>query len=60
LLGDSLAANDVPAIRALLKSLVHGYQPESPVVDWIHLAKHSIVVTPIQTDPAAGLLLTTH
>lgn len=41
LLGDSLNANDVPAIRALLKSLVHGYQPENPVVDWIHLAKTS-------------------
>ena len=40
---DSLNANDVPSIRALLKSLVHGYQPENPVVDWIHLAKNPVV-----------------
>ncbi|MBP6719682.1 MAG: polysaccharide biosynthesis protein, partial [Rhodoferax sp.] len=41
LLDQSLNANEVPAIRALLQSLVHGYQPENPVVDWIYLAKKS-------------------
>jgi FlaA1/EpsC-like NDP-sugar epimerase len=41
----SLNANDVPAIRAMLKSLVHGYQPENPVVDWVHLAQN-----PLATD----------
>jgi len=34
----ALNANDVPAIRALLKELVPGYQPDGAVVDWVHLA----------------------
>ena len=38
--GRVLNANDVPAIRALLQSLVHGYRPENAVVDWIHMAKN--------------------
>jgi hypothetical protein len=29
----------------MLKSLVHGYQPENPVVDWVHLAQN-----PLATD----------
>jgi FlaA1/EpsC-like NDP-sugar epimerase len=36
---DALTANDVPAIRNLLKELVPGYQPEGKVVDWVHLAQ---------------------
>ena len=36
---DALNANDVPAIRNLLKELVPGYQPEGKVVDWVHLAQ---------------------
>lgn len=36
---DALNANDVPAIRTLLKELVPGYQPEGKVVDWVHLAQ---------------------
>ena len=35
----ALNANDVPAIRALLKELVPGYQPDDKVVDWVHLAR---------------------
>lgn len=35
----ALNANDVPAIRALLKELVPGYQPDEEVVDWVHLAQ---------------------
>lgn len=35
----ALNANDVPAIRTLLKELVPGYQPEGKVVDWVHLAQ---------------------
>ena len=37
----ALAANDVPQIRALLKELVPGYQPNGEVVDWVHLARKS-------------------
>lgn len=36
---EALNANDVPAIRNLLKELVPGYQPEGKVVDWVHLAQ---------------------
>ena len=36
-LQQSLAINDVPQIRTLLKELVPGYQPEVEVVDWVHL-----------------------
>jgi len=31
--------NDVAAIRAGIKNLVQGYQPEGEVVDWVHLAR---------------------
>jgi FlaA1/EpsC-like NDP-sugar epimerase len=31
--------NDVSAIRAGIKKLVQGYQPEGEVVDWVHLAR---------------------
>ena len=41
LLEQSLNTNDVPAIRSLLQRLVHGYQPENPVVDWVYLAQGS-------------------
>ncbi|PRD67318.1 polysaccharide biosynthesis protein [Malikia spinosa] len=36
-LQQSLAVNDVPEIRNLLKELVPGYQPEGDVVDWVHI-----------------------
>jgi FlaA1/EpsC-like NDP-sugar epimerase len=36
-LNKALDANDVPVIRALLKRLVPGYQPEGEVVDWVWL-----------------------
>jgi FlaA1/EpsC-like NDP-sugar epimerase len=35
----ALDANDVPMIRSLLQELVHGYQPDSQVVDWVFLEK---------------------
>jgi FlaA1/EpsC-like NDP-sugar epimerase len=34
-------ANDVPSIRACMKTLVPGYQPEGDVVDWVWL-EHQI------------------
>ncbi|PIT73896.1 nucleoside-diphosphate sugar epimerase/dehydratase [Limnohabitans sp. G3-2] len=34
-LNQVLDANDVPQIRALLKELVPGYQPDGDVVDWV-------------------------
>ncbi len=40
LLINSLNSNDVPSIRSLLEELVHGYQPENLVVDWVYLAKN--------------------
>jgi len=33
----AVEANDVPAIRACMKTLVPGYQPDSDVVDWVWL-----------------------
>jgi FlaA1/EpsC-like NDP-sugar epimerase len=44
-LGLALDANDVPLIRALLNGLVPGYQPESEVVDWVHLANNLTNIT---------------
>jgi FlaA1/EpsC-like NDP-sugar epimerase len=35
ILDAALDANDVPQIRALLKDLVPGYQPDGEVVDWV-------------------------
>jgi FlaA1/EpsC-like NDP-sugar epimerase len=32
----TLLANDVPALRALLQQAVQGYQPTGDVVDWLH------------------------
>jgi len=37
----ALNANDVPAIRAELEELVPGYEPNSVLVDWVHLEKYS-------------------
>jgi FlaA1/EpsC-like NDP-sugar epimerase len=34
-LSQVLDINDVPQIRALLKDLVPGYQPDGDVVDWV-------------------------
>jgi FlaA1/EpsC-like NDP-sugar epimerase len=34
----ALAAQDVPAARALLQRCVHGYHPTGEVVDWVHNA----------------------
>lgn len=39
ILGLALDANDVPLIRALLKELVPGYQPDGEVVDWVWMEK---------------------
>jgi len=33
----ALSVNDVPVIRRFLKQLVTGYQPDSDVVDWVHM-----------------------
>lgn len=41
LLQQSLAINDVPKVRHILKELVPGYQPEGNVVDWVHLKQYS-------------------
>ena len=35
-------ANDVPAIRAGIKALVAGYQPDGDVVDWVWLEQNSV------------------
>lgn len=40
-LQQSLAINDVPQIRTILKELVPGYQPEGDVVDWVHLKQYT-------------------
>ena len=37
----AMAAQDVPAIRALLAEAVHGYVPVGEVVDWLHTADAS-------------------
>jgi FlaA1/EpsC-like NDP-sugar epimerase len=34
----AIQVNDVPTIRALLKILVPGYQPNEELVDWVHMA----------------------
>jgi FlaA1/EpsC-like NDP-sugar epimerase len=34
----AMGVNDVPVIRALLKTMVSGYQPSGEVVDWVHMA----------------------
>lgn len=34
----ALAAQDIPAARALLQRCVQGYQPTGEVVDWVHVA----------------------
>ncbi len=39
ILAEALSTNDVPLLRKLLKDSVPGYQPEYPVVDWVHLAR---------------------
>jgi len=36
-LGVALHTNNVPLIRTRLKDLVPGYQPDSEVVDWVHM-----------------------
>ncbi|WP_298160180.1 polysaccharide biosynthesis protein, partial [Ferrovum sp.] len=38
----ALNTNDVGLIRLLLKQLVPGYQPESDIVDWVHLEQNSL------------------
>lgn len=38
----ALNVNNVPLIRALLKELVPGYQPDDDVVDWVHLARSTV------------------
>jgi FlaA1/EpsC-like NDP-sugar epimerase len=45
-----MSANDVPAIRALLKDLVSGYQPTGEIVDWVHLAMQRDAVNAEEQD----------
>lgn len=40
-LREALQANDVARMRTLLGELVHGYQPASGIVDWLHLQNPS-------------------
>lgn len=40
-LDKALCLNDVPQIRGLLQQLVHGYQPDTRVVDWVHLTRQT-------------------
>ncbi len=37
----ALEANNVCAIRGVLQELVGGYQPDSEIVDWVHLQKQA-------------------
>ena len=37
----ALNTNDVGLIRLLLKQLVPGYEPESDIVDWVHLEQNA-------------------
>ena len=37
-LADQLRARDHQAVRSSLMALVEGYQPQGPVVDWVHQA----------------------
>lgn len=37
LLNAALLQNDVPALKAVLKQMLPGYQPHAEVVDWVHL-----------------------
>lgn len=41
----ALDQNTVPAIRNHLRAMVQGYQPESEVVDWMHLEHERLPVT---------------
>jgi FlaA1/EpsC-like NDP-sugar epimerase len=43
-LGQALDANDVPAVRILLKELVPGYQPDGDVVDWVWVENEKLAV----------------
>lgn len=35
----AMESSDLPTVRALLQRLVQGYQPETGIVDWLHLQK---------------------
>ena len=39
---EAVKCNDVPAIKAMLQVLVHGYQPADGVVDWVHLERERL------------------
>ena len=39
----ALESNNVPLIRALLKELVPGYQPEGDVVDWVWMENEKAI-----------------
>ena len=54
-LTDALQVNNVPDIRALLKELVPGYQPDGEVVDWVHLAQAAQMTQNAQLTQAAQL-----
>jgi FlaA1/EpsC-like NDP-sugar epimerase len=51
----ALNANDVPAIRTLLKEVVPGYQPDSEVVDWVYLAQASMPITTPISEPMTAV-----
>jgi FlaA1/EpsC-like NDP-sugar epimerase len=38
-LEQAMHAGDLTTVRHLLQTLVQGYQPETPIVDWLHLRK---------------------
>lgn len=54
---EALNANDVPAIRTLLKELVPGYQPDGDVVDWVHMAQASAPMTAVHETRARSLAI---
>lgn len=54
IMSEALDVNDVPMIRSLLKDLVHGYQPDSNVVDWVYLEKSSALAHQLANQPAVA------
>ncbi len=41
-LGATLESSDVPALKAVLKQMLSGYQPHMEVVDWVHMEQHRV------------------
>jgi FlaA1/EpsC-like NDP-sugar epimerase len=50
-LGAALESSDVPALKAVLKQMLSGYQPHREVVDWVHMERHRVhdVVPQLET-----------